>query len=237
MRRCPNRKRAGSARDVVLHIANALADGLGRAAAGRELSRCRQARTERDATATRAFAWFAVDTAGVPPGGPATIEITGYRGKAVPCVLHSAGGERGVGVVFPGAARERNRLGGTPARPDLHYTRAVLRAEGLAVFEVWWDAGSIPDDALDEWLDANVRAAQAAAAREHPLALLAGRALGTMALARVVSNAEWEQNAVPTVWLAPLLRQPLVVDALARLHEPAFIVGGDADPAFDVEAA
>jgi pimeloyl-ACP methyl ester carboxylesterase len=152
-------------------------------------------------------------------------------------VLHSAGGERGVGVVFPGAAREGNRLGGTPARPDLHYTRAVLRAQGLAVFEVWWDAGSAPDDALEEWLDANVRAAQAAATREHSLALLAGRSLGTMAVARAVSNAEWERNAVPTVWLAPLLRQPLVIEALARLRSPAFIAGGDADPAFDVRAA
>jgi pimeloyl-ACP methyl ester carboxylesterase len=173
----------------------------------------------------------------VPATRATTIDIPGYRGEPVPCVLHSAGGERGVGVVFPGAARDGNRLGGTPARPDLHYTRAVLRAEGLAVFEVWWDAGSAPEDALEEWLDANVGAALGAAARDHPLALLAGRSLGTMALARAVSDAEWKRHPVPTVWLAPLLRQRLVAQALSGLRSPAFIAGGDADRAFDVEAA
>lgn len=142
---------------------------------------------------------------------PTTLEIAGYEQMRVPCVLHSYGGESGVAVVFPGAGQQGNRLGGTPARPDLHYTRAVLQAEGLAVFEVWWDAGSAPTDDLDGWLDANVDAALAAASQDHSLALLAGRSLGTRALARAVSNADWQAHPLPTVWLAPLLSQPSVL--------------------------
>ena len=155
----------------------------------------------------------------------------------VPCVLHSYGGESGVAVIFPGAGQEGNRLGGTPARPDLHYTRAVLQAEGLAVFEVWWDAGSAPTDDLDGWLDANVDAALAAASQDHSLALLAGRSLGTWGLARAVSSADWHADPLPTVWLAPLLSQPSVLKALEELRSPAFVVGGSSDEAFDVVEA
>jgi hypothetical protein len=139
---------------------------------------------------------------------PTTLEITGYEQMPVPCALHRYGGESRVAVVFPGAGQQGNRLGGTPARPDLHYTRAVLQAEGLAVFEVWWDAGSAPKDDLDGWLDANVGAALAAASQEYSLALLVGRSLGTWAMARAASNADWQAHLLPTVWLAPLLTQP-----------------------------
>jgi hypothetical protein len=90
----------------------------------------------------------------MPPfRSPKTLEISGYEQVPVPCVLHSSGGESGVAVVFPGAGQQGNRLGSTPARPDLHYTRAVLQAEGLAVFEVWWDGGSLPKDDREGWLD------------------------------------------------------------------------------------
>ena len=87
-----------------------------------------------------------------------TIEIRGYGGAPLPCVLHANGGEEGIAVVFPGAAGKGYRLGGIPARPDLHYTRAVLLAEGVAVFEVWWDADSA-EGGYDPWISANADAA------------------------------------------------------------------------------
>lgn len=144
---------------------------------------------------------------------------------------------RGVAVVFPGGATHGNRLGGTPARPDLHYTRAVLEAERLAVFEVWWDAGSAPENDPEGWLDANVAAALGAASEGFELALLVGRSLGTWGLARALAASTQPIKSLPTVWLAPLLRRPAVLTALKELNAPAFVVGGSSDDAFNVAEA
>jgi hypothetical protein len=168
----------------------------------------------------------------MPPPRPVTFEIAGHRGDPLACVLH-ADGDEPVAVVFPGAVAEGGRLGGSPARPDLSYTRSVLRAEGLAVFEVWWDTGPVPRDELDGWIAANAEAALAAATEDRPLAALVGRSLGTIALSGIVSHADWESRAVPTIWIAPLLTLPNVAEALEELRTPAFVVGGTGDPAFD----
>jgi pimeloyl-ACP methyl ester carboxylesterase len=140
-------------------------------------------------------------------------------------------------VVFPGAGREENRIGGTPARPDLHYTREVLQSAGLAVLEVWWDAGLLPVDDLDRWLDANASAALQAASQDYELALLAGRSLGTWALARLIERDERRARSFPSIWLAPLLDQPPVRRVLEQLASPAFVVGGTADATFDAVPA
>jgi pimeloyl-ACP methyl ester carboxylesterase len=162
-----------------------------------------------------------------------TLEITGYGGAAVPCLLHANGDEEGVAVVFPGAAAQGYRLGGIPARPDLHYTRALLLEEGLAVFEVWWDADTAPEGDFDGWVAANADAAIGAASERHRVAALVGRSIGTIALAHVVSGDDWERRAVPTIWIAPLLHLPNVAEALGELESPAFVVGGTDDRAFD----
>ena len=161
-----------------------------------------------------------------------TLEIRGYGGEPLPCVMHSNGGEEGIAVVFPGAAGKGYRLGGIPARPDLHYTRAVLLAEGIAVFEVWWDADSA-EGGYDPWISANADAALAAATGSHRLAALVGRSLGTLALAEIVAREGWDANPVPTIWIAPLLYLPNVASALERLSSPALVIGGTADRAFD----
>ena len=164
-----------------------------------------------------------------------TLEIAGFDGAPLPCVVHANGGEEGIAVVFPGAAGSGYRLGGIPARPDLHYTRAVLLAEGIAVFEVWWDADTAPESGFDPWIEANADAALAAATGSHRLAALVGRSLGTIALAEIVSREGWHASAVPTIWIAPLLHLTNVAAALEELASPAFVVGGTADRAFDPE--
>lgn len=168
---------------------------------------------------------------------PATSEIAAYRGAHVTCLLYADGTEDAVAVVFPGAAREGNRVGGTPARPDLHYTRELLQLFGTAVFEVWWDAATAPVDDLDGWLDAHVAAALEVTTQERRLAAVAGRSLGTLALARLVTGPGWSERPVPSIWIAPLLDEPGVADALSGLGAPAFVVGGSEDESFDVERA
>jgi len=162
-----------------------------------------------------------------------TLELAGYGGAPLPCAFYE-GGEAEAAVVLPGAAHAGNRLGGSPARPDLNYVRAVLQSEGLAVLEVWWDAGSAPRGDLDGWLDANADAALAEAGRGgRRVVLLVGRSIGTKALARVVRR----HPPVPTVWVAPLLGDRSVRAALAELTAPAFVLVGTADALFDAAVA
>ena len=132
--------------------------------------------------------------------------------------------------MLPGAVRAGGRLGYTPARPLLHYARTVLEAAGLAVLEAWWsldDAG----DARDAWLAEQARAAVDALPDDLELRLLAGKSLGTTALATLA-----EVESVPSVWLTPLLRDAPVVRALERARR-ALVVGGTDDELFDVDLA
>lgn len=153
------------------------------------------------------------------------LEVAGHAGLAVPCLFFEPSRER-VAVVFPGAIRSGGRMGGSPARPDLHYTRTLLLELGLGVLEVWWDAETKPEQS-EPWYRDNARAAIAAAGEER-VRLLVGRSIGTGALAHL---AEW--NHVPSLWIAPLTYAAPVRDALAAWRGPKLVVAGDADEAFE----
>jgi pimeloyl-ACP methyl ester carboxylesterase len=152
------------------------------------------------------------------------LELVGYEGAAVPCVFHEPGRTR-VAVVFPGAIRSGGRLGGSPARPDLHYTRALLLEVGFGVLEVWWDAETKPDGNF-EWYRDNVFAAVTAADDER-VRLLVGRSIGSAALANVP-----ELNQLASLWIAPLTYAEPVRDALAAWRGPKLVVVGDRDESF-----
>lgn len=166
---------------------------------------------------------------------PQELEVAGYRGLVAPCVRYDVDGASGIALVLPGAARSGNRLGGTPARPDLHFTRALLQHAGLAVLEAWWDAGSAPRDDLDAWIATNADAVVDAATTRHAVRLLVGRSLGTRGLAALVAREPWTRT--PAIWLAPLLGNACVRDALSRASSSYFVVGGSGDELFDVAFA
>jgi hypothetical protein len=152
-------------------------------------------------------------------------EVDGYGGAPLPLVLYESGGES-VAVVFPGACRAGYRLGGSPARPDLNYARALLVEEGFDVLEVWWDADSKPD-ATPEWYRANALAAVRAAgeARVH---VLVGRSMGTVALSFLP-----ELGHLKSIWIAPLTKVDLVKEALIAWPGAKMVIAGDADDAFE----
>jgi hypothetical protein len=152
------------------------------------------------------------------------IEIEGYGGARLPCVLHTADEARGSAIVIPGSARAGNRLGSTPHRPDLNYVRLLLLGLGLSVLEVWWDTDAAPDgDEGEEWLAANAAAAVAAAGGPR---VGVARSWGARALAKLVLAGS---GPATTVWIAPLIRHPEVREALERVGESACIVAGTAD--------
>lgn len=163
------------------------------------------------------------------------LELRGHAGLPLHCVLH--GDATRTALVLPGAGGSENRLGGTPARPDLHYTGDLLREQGWSVLEVWWDADTLPDDreARDTWRLANAEAAIAGlAARGGELALLVGRSLGTVALAQL--RASPERALLPSVWIVPLLQVERVRESLLA-GGPRFLLCGGADAAYDANAA
>jgi hypothetical protein len=169
--------------------------------------------------------------------GPRAFEVDA-RGRPVPCVLWELDDGGGAALVLPGGARSGNRLGGTPARPDLHYTRALLLELGLSVLELWWDAETAPlahGDEADAWLAAHAEAGVRAASQAGDLRVLVGRSFGTCALARIVRGGE--APAAATIWIAPLLGREDVRAALEEAAPSAFVVGGTADESFDLETA
>ena len=159
------------------------------------------------------------------------LELTGHGGAALACVLHGDGAR--CALVLPGAATSQNRRGGSPARPDLHFTRALLQEQGLSVLEVWWDAAELDAGAPEAWLLDNARAGLegARSARREP-ALLIGRSLGTLALA-ALRSAEPETARLPSVWIAPLLDREPVRESLLHGGGSRFVLCGDRDEAYD----
>jgi pimeloyl-ACP methyl ester carboxylesterase len=161
------------------------------------------------------------------------LEVRGYGGEPLPCLLHGGSTASAAAVVLPGAGHSQNRLGGTPARPDLHFTRALLQQVGLAVLEVWWDADRAPAGDVRRWVSESALAAVGEARRRHPVRVLVGRSMGTGGLAALLAESDYAD--MPTVWLAPLVRTEWIRVALATARGPCLVVGGTADESFDVE--
>jgi hypothetical protein len=129
-----------------------------------------------------------------------------------------------VAIIFPGA-------GYTPDRPLLHYARTIVRDAGWSGRDVWWP--ELPDEGSDA-LGTMVR--DIAWRELHSDAsptqrLVIGKSLGSLAVPLAA-----DLN-VPGIWLTPLMRNPDVLDGLARQQAPTLLVGGTADRLWDGDAA
>lgn len=132
-------------------------------------------------------------------------------------------GDRGkVAIILPGS-------GYSPAHPLLEFGRQALLQHGWTVQQVWWDQPQTDDLEPEDWVMAQADAALDAEAAER--FLLMGKSLGTMA-AGVAASRD-----LPAVWLTPLLTRPRCVEGHRRATQPALLVGGSADPAWDGELA
>jgi pimeloyl-ACP methyl ester carboxylesterase len=152
-------------------------------------------------------------------------ELDGPDGP-ISCVLHERDDDVGIAVVLPGLIRAAGRLGGSPARTKVAFPAALVRTFGLSVLEVWWEP---PDD--EEWLVAASAAALRRAGERRSLEVVVANSLASVALARL-----GEHRQLVTVWVTPFLREPGVREAIRTAGSRAFVVGGSADPLFDLEA-
>jgi hypothetical protein len=128
----------------------------------------------------------------------------------------------GTAILLPG------RMFGI-ATPLLHWPAALLTQCGWSVLHVEWDEDGLTHaeaSHVRRWADA----ALDRAAHDHPV-LVVAKSLGTLALPWAV------ENDLPGVWLTPLLRDVAVLTAVEDAQQPTLLVGGTADPHWQVPAA
>lgn len=127
--------------------------------------------------------------------------------------LHEGDPER-VLVVLPGAWYP-------PAGPLLWFARAAAQRRGWTALEVW-------DEFRDghDWLGWGRERAEAALA-------FAGDGARVFFVSKSLSSTAAPvaaERGIPSVWLTPLLDEPLVAEALGRATAPSLLIGGTADP-------
>ena len=162
-----------------------------------------------------------------------SIPVSGYAGKTVPNrFFRQEGAARTLAVLFPG-------LNYSCDMPLLFYPLKLLLAWGAEVLQVRADYTvpayrSLPPEERAAWLAADARAIVHAARlqSEYTRLVLVGKSIGTIALA---SLAPLEPEAV-TIWLTPLLRNPLVTAAAEQNRGAALFVAGTADDLYDAVA-
>jgi predicted alpha/beta-hydrolase family hydrolase len=167
-----------------------------------------------------------------------SLPITGYAGKTVPNRFFRQGETARtlaapiLAVLFPG-------LNYTCDMPLLFYPLKLLLARGAEALQVRADYTvpayrSLPPEERATWLAADARAVVQTARLQGEYAhlVLVGKSIGTIALASLVSL---EPQAV-TIWLTPLLRNPLITAAAEQNRAAALFVAGTADDLYDAVA-
>ena len=120
-----------------------------------------------------------------------------------------------VAVLLPGT-------GYTARAPLLYWSAVVLCEQGWRVQAVEWDMLSLADDPSQAHVEREVQQAREAAGGH--IDLVVAKSFGTLSLPWAVANA------VPGVWLTPVLTEAVILDALAQASAAHLAVGGSRDP-------
>lgn len=114
-----------------------------------------------------------------------------------------------------------------PAAPLLWFAREVLQANDWTVLQVWdeWDRSEDPMGWVSDRVDAGLKHL------DHGSPLLVAKSLTTLALPIAV------ENALPGVWLTPLMNRDEVRAALSEVSEPTLLIGGTGDHYWDAQFA
>lgn len=132
----------------------------------------------------------------------------------------NSNGDTRVALILPGA-------GYTAQAPLLYWPILALAEAGWDVWSVDWHADI--DEAARQDMQGFVESALASAeeALPAPPELVVAKSLGTFAL------PHFAQQDVRAVWLTPILTDPVVADALARVNPGRHLaIGGTADPSW-----
>lgn len=112
--------------------------------------------------------------------------------------------------------------------PLLNFAGRAARQHGWRVRAVSWTAPELVAPESIAWVGEQLERAVGDAEGD---VLVIGKSLGTCAAA--VAG----ERAYDAIWLTPLLHLPAVVEAMSHHRGRQLLVGGSADPTWDLEAA
>lgn len=166
---------------------------------------------------------------------PTQYTISDFRGQALANQFWAAEEPNGwLGLVLPG-------LGYTSEMPLMFFTRRLLLWRGVDVLNLnpatHSDAFQNSSDEVQlNWLKTDVLSGlnSGLSAQNYKGIILAGKSIGSLAIAQAVAEAE---AYLPTtlIWITPLLRWQVVVDAALKAVGPQVHICGGADPTYDAE--
>jgi hypothetical protein len=165
-----------------------------------------------------------------------SLQVTGYQKQPVANrFLQQKTNSQKLALVFPGLSYSCDM-------PLLYYLTEVLLDRDFDVLQLW-TVYSSPDFKELSQIDqgqylladgsALLNAGQEAGAYKY--ILLAGKSIGTLAMASLLSQ-ERSSLIDSTIWITPLLIIPAVTKVVFQLDSPAFYAGSDTDPTFDPSA-
>ena len=160
---------------------------------------------------------------------PTTLSIQTTSARVVDNRFFDAGLSNGwLALVLPGLAYSADM-------PLLYYSKLLLLNRSVDVLQLMPATLSAEFQALDadgrqEWLRQDVLAGLEAglAQRDYRGILLVGKSIGTIGVALSLREAEARLPSV-AVWLTPLFREKVVMDAAMTDEGPAFFLCGGAD--------
>ncbi len=160
------------------------------------------------------------------------LTITGYEHKPVPNTFIRQQDETShAAIILPG-------LGYTAQMPLLYYIGELLLAQGADVLQVnynYIDAFRGLDKTVQhQWLAADSDAAYRALVAQRPYTrlTLAGKSLGTLAMAHLLTTQTLPVHT-SALWLTPVLTNPAVREQIAAFPGPSLVVIGTADSFYD----
>jgi hypothetical protein len=163
---------------------------------------------------------------------PGLLSIQGYQNQPLPNRFYRQEPPAAhLAVLFPG-------LGYHPDLPLLYYTHQVLLAHGFDTLQLRPDYQteafqSASAEGRLEWMAADAAAALKAglAQGNYQRVALAGKSIGTLSMALCLPFIETPRLPI-TIWLTPLLREALVVEAALNCQAPLFFIAGTGDSTF-----
>lgn len=163
---------------------------------------------------------------------PATLSIENAGGRPLSNVYFPADHANGwLALVLPGQ-------GYSADMPLLYYTKLLLLNRSVDVLQLMPATQSAEFLALDaesrkDWLRGDVLAGLEAglALRKYRGIFLVGKSIGSISVALALPVA---QSRLPTcaIWLTPLFREPIVMDAAFSCKGPSFFLCGGADSTY-----
>ena len=155
------------------------------------------------------------------------LEIDGYKNQIPNVLLGSDEPSEHLGIIFPG-------VGYSSQMPALYYPTEVLLTLGADVLRLdhhyrRTDFQALPDEEKTRWLEADALAVlkAALAVKAYKRLTFVGKSIGTVALARILSELPSLEHT-DFVWLTPLLKLDGLKETVARYpHKALFVIGSD----------